>query len=144
MGACGSSSAAAREARRMAEELDRKNRVDWERQQQNIKLLLLGTIMCSTAGVAGTPQHANVQLPRKEDVYKALLINICVCMDSGAGESGKSTIFKQMRIIYGKGFTSEDRSVFTHVVYNNVISSMQTLLQACTDFGYPIICQVQQ
>ena len=42
MGACGSNSAAALEAQRIAEELDKKNREDYERQQQKIKLLLLG------------------------------------------------------------------------------------------------------
>ena len=34
--------AAQLEAQRLAEEIDKKNREDWERQQQKIKLLLLG------------------------------------------------------------------------------------------------------
>jgi len=46
----------------------------------------------------------------------------------GAGESGKSTLFKQMITIYGKGFSTEDRKEYIHVVYSNVIHSMKTLI----------------
>lgn len=59
----------------------------------------------------------------------------------GAGESGKSTIFKQMKIIYGVGFTPEDRENFTPVVYNNTIVAMKALLQACEDFGHETKCK---
>ena len=56
----------------------------------------------------------------------------------GAGESGKSTIFKQMRILYGKGFSEEDRRSFIPVVHANVISSARTLLQYATEWGVPV------
>jgi len=45
----------------------------------------------------------------------------------GAGESGKSTLFKQMITIYGKGFSLEDRKEYIHVVYSNILLSMKTL-----------------
>ncbi len=70
----------------------------------------------------------------------ALSIRILCCMahvgTTGAGESGKSTIFKQMKLIYGVGFTEEERVLFTHVVHNNVIASMRNLVQACEDYSY--------
>jgi len=47
----------------------------------------------------------------------------------GAGESGKSTLFKQMISIYGKGFSEEDRREYIHIVYTNVIGSMKTLCE---------------
>lgn len=59
----------------------------------------------------------------------------------GAGESGKSTIFKQMKLIYGAGFTDEDKETFTPVVYSNVITSIRALVQACDDFGYETKCK---
>lgn len=46
----------------------------------------------------------------------------------GTGESGKSTIVKQMRIIYGKGFSEKDRQEFTVLVYRNILISMQNML----------------
>jgi len=48
----------------------------------------------------------------------------------GAGESGKSTLFKQMITIYGTGFPDAERKTFEPIIYNNVISSMQTLIAA--------------
>ena len=49
----------------------------------------------------------------------------------GAGESGKSTIFKQMKILYGAGFTDEDRTKVTPVIYSNTIIAMRAIIEAC-------------
>jgi len=46
----------------------------------------------------------------------------------GAGESGKSTLFKQMITIYGKGYSQEERESFKAIVHNNVISAMKILV----------------
>uniref|UniRef100_A0A1I7UMX9 Guanine nucleotide-binding protein G(K) subunit alpha n=1 Tax=Caenorhabditis tropicalis TaxID=1561998 RepID=A0A1I7UMX9_9PELO len=48
----------------------------------------------------------------------------------GAGESGKSTILKQMRIIHDVGYTTEERKVFRGVVYGNIILSLNALIKA--------------
>jgi len=45
----------------------------------------------------------------------------------GAGESGKSTLFKQMITIYGKGFSIEDRKEYIHVVFSNILLNVKTL-----------------
>ncbi|KAG5178372.1 GPA1, alpha subunit of a heterotrimeric G protein [Tribonema minus] len=45
----------------------------------------------------------------------------------GAGESGKSTIFKQMKILHGV-ITDEDRRLLTPIVYQNTIIAMKTLV----------------
>jgi len=47
----------------------------------------------------------------------------------GAGESGKSTLFKQMINIYGTGFPEKERRGFKSIIHNNVISSMKTLIE---------------
>jgi hypothetical protein len=54
----------------------------------------------------------------------------------GAGESGKSTIFKQMRLLFGAPLTEAEKNQITPVVYSNTISSMKALVQAVSDFGY--------
>ncbi len=54
----------------------------------------------------------------------------------GAGESGKSTIFKQMRVLFGAPLTDEEKRQVTPVVYNNTIASMKLLVQAVLDMGY--------
>lgn len=47
----------------------------------------------------------------------------------GAGGSGKSTFFKQLRNIHGTGITQSERaSVYREIVYSNIITSMKTLI----------------
>ncbi|KAK2840741.1 hypothetical protein Q7C36_012320 [Tachysurus vachellii] len=48
----------------------------------------------------------------------------------GTGESGKSTFIKQMRIIHGAGYTEEDRKTFTKLVFQNIITAMQSMIRA--------------
>jgi len=45
----------------------------------------------------------------------------------GAGESGKSTLFKQMISIYGKGFSEVERSTYVPIIHNNVLTAMKQL-----------------
>jgi hypothetical protein len=45
----------------------------------------------------------------------------------GAGESGKSTIFKQMRILHGSPRTDDDQKMYGVIVRQNVITAMRKL-----------------
>ncbi|PRP86375.1 guanine nucleotide-binding protein alpha-1 subunit [Planoprotostelium fungivorum] len=53
----------------------------------------------------------------------------------GAGESGKSTFAKQMRILYLEGFDETECQRFKGIIHNNVIVSLQALISACNQFG---------
>nr|XP_020476786.1 guanine nucleotide-binding protein subunit alpha-14-like [Monopterus albus] len=48
----------------------------------------------------------------------------------GTGESGKSTFIKQLRIIHGSGYTEADRKGFTQLVFQNIITAIQMLIDA--------------
>lgn len=48
----------------------------------------------------------------------------------GAGESGKSTFLKQMRIIHGVKFESETLQEFQSIIYQNIIRGMRVLVDA--------------
>jgi GTPase SAR1 family protein len=65
---------------------------------------------------------------KTQDIIKLLLL--------GAGESGKSTIFKQMKILYGQGYSESDRQEFKKFVHSNTIEAMRTLCMACESLGY--------
>jgi len=56
----------------------------------------------------------------------------------GAGESGKSTVAKQMKIIHKEGFTTEELKGFVNVIHTNVYQSCKTLLQAGADLGLDV------
>jgi len=55
----------------------------------------------------------------------------------GAGESGKSTIFKQMKLLYGvnKGFTDSELSKAALTIYSNVISDIQEVITQSENYG---------
>ncbi|PIK58217.1 putative guanine nucleotide-binding protein G(s) subunit alpha-like isoform 1 [Apostichopus japonicus] len=55
----------------------------------------------------------------------------------GAGESGKSTIVKQMKILHKGGFTDEERRSFIQVIYNNIRESIVTLIYALSTLKPP-------
>lgn len=47
----------------------------------------------------------------------------------GAGESGKSTIFKQMKLIYGVAFTDAERKQQAPLIFSNVVVAMKNLCE---------------
>lgn len=56
----------------------------------------------------------------------------------GAGESGKSTILKQMRMIHSKGFSDEERQAYKRIVTSNLVFSMKTMLEAMETLDIPL------
>ncbi|KAF3927435.1 hypothetical protein ABW21_db0207238 [Orbilia brochopaga] len=54
----------------------------------------------------------------------------------GAGESGKSTILKQMRLIYAAGFSKADKEQYRGIIFTNITESMRLILEAME--GYQI------
>jgi len=56
----------------------------------------------------------------------------------GAGESGKSTIAKQMKIIHLDGFSKDERQTYKSIIYNNVLTSMKSLINATNDLKIPL------
>jgi guanine nucleotide-binding protein G(i) subunit alpha len=63
------------------------------------------------------------KLQRKDMEYAKLLL-------LGAGESGKSTLFKQMISIYGNGFTKQELEKFGVVIKENCIENMNKIIDA--------------
>lgn len=60
-----------------------------------------------------------------------------VSLCSGTGESGKSTFIKQMRIIHGAGYSDEDKRGFIRLVYQNIFTSMQSMIRATENLKIP-------
>ncbi|KAH9268405.1 hypothetical protein BASA83_009404 [Batrachochytrium salamandrivorans] len=48
----------------------------------------------------------------------------------GAGESGKSTILKQMTLIHGSGYSRYERESYKEIIFSNTIQSMRAVLEA--------------
>jgi len=56
----------------------------------------------------------------------------------GTGASGKSTIARQMKVMYMNGFTDKDTSIFTEIIFFNIIKNMKTLVVQAEKFGYDL------
>jgi len=71
-----------------------------------------------------------------------LSANVAKLLLLGTGESGKSTIVKQMKIIHGtqdsekEGLTEEERTAQVVTIKNNILDSIEALLTAAAEFGY--------
>ena len=53
----------------------------------------------------------------------------------GAGESGKSTILKQMRIIYSEGFRLDERKEVRQVIFSNMIVAFKIIAEEMRELG---------
>ncbi|VUC20234.1 unnamed protein product [Clonostachys rosea] len=53
----------------------------------------------------------------------------------GAGESGKSTILKQMKLIYTQGFSKSEKLEWKPVIFNNIVQSFKTIHDAMNELG---------
>ncbi|KAG0019947.1 guanine nucleotide-binding protein subunit alpha [Entomortierella chlamydospora] len=56
----------------------------------------------------------------------------------GAGESGKSTILKQMKLIHDGGYTKEEREAFKEIIFSNTVQSMRVILEAMDSMELPL------
>ena len=97
------------EERRKNAEIDKLLRRDKKVQAKQVKILLLGK-----SGRLGYFPH---------------LIVI------GAGESGKSTILKQMRIIYSEGFHLDERKEIRQVIFSNMIVAFKIIAEEMRELG---------
>jgi guanine nucleotide-binding protein G(i) subunit alpha len=58
--------------------------------------------------------------------------------DIGAGESGKSTILKQMKLIHEGGYSRDERESFKEIIYSNTVQSMRVILEAMESLELPL------
>jgi len=56
----------------------------------------------------------------------------------GAGESGKSTIAKQMKILHKQGFSTEEKASHKSIIFNNIVGSMRVLINAASELNVQI------
>ncbi|KIW91354.1 uncharacterized protein Z519_08250 [Cladophialophora bantiana CBS 173.52] len=55
----------------------------------------------------------------------------------GAGDSGKSTVLKQLKLIHGGGYCVDERLNFKGGIFTTILRSMQGILEAVDVFGIP-------
>lgn len=66
--------------------------------------------------------------------YEVLLTHLPI----GAGESGKSTILKQMKLIHEGGYSRDERESFKEIIFSNTVQSMRVILEAMESLELPL------
>ncbi|KDQ17576.1 hypothetical protein BOTBODRAFT_105257 [Botryobasidium botryosum FD-172 SS1] len=66
----------------------------------------------------------------QENMVKVLLL--------GSGDSGKSTILKQMRLIHNVPFTNQEKESYRQLVFSNLVNGMRLIFEAMENFEYEI------
>ncbi len=56
----------------------------------------------------------------------------------GAGESGKSTILKQMKLIHSEGYTQDEKIMFKEAIFSNILDAMRSLIDALGTLNIPL------
>lgn len=104
-----------KEGKARNEEIENQLKKDKMLQRNEIKMLLLGK--------ATKPRkHAKPKANQRE----------------GAGESGKSTILKQMKLIHEGGYSRDERESFKEIIYSNTVQSMRVILEAMESLELPL------
>lgn len=61
-----------------------------------------------------------------EKTYKLLLL--------GAGGSGKSTVFRQVKILYGGGYDEDERLTLAVTIHQNMVQSIKKIVDQCAKY----------
>eukprot|EP00041_Stephanoeca_diplocostata_P013203 m.230432 g.230432 ORF g.230432 m.230432 type:complete len:356 (-) comp19261_c0_seq2:196-1263(-) len=88
-------------------------------------------MVCGGSEASRKTKAINARLKRDNSKFKRQLKILLL----GTGESGKSTVIKQMKIIYGsqdgkKGFDESERAAFKNLVCRNVLRSAKAMIDA--------------
>lgn len=80
-------------------------------------------------------------LIKKNKMINKIIVLLIFYFCLGAGESGKSTIVKQMKIIHETGYSIEECEQYRPVVFSNTIQSLMAIIRAMgnlrIDFSNP-------
>lgn len=84
---------------------------------------------CGGGATAYAKENREIEAQLKRD--KSKIVQEIRLLLLGAGESGKSTIAKQMKIIHLDGFDDEERAQWRSTIHQNVFAAIKALVAAC-------------
>ncbi|KAI1757724.1 guanine nucleotide-binding protein subunit alpha [Xylaria castorea] len=90
----------------------------------------------STEEKEGKARNEEIENQLKRD--KMMQRNEIKMLLLGAGESGKSTILKQMKLIHEGGYSRDERESFKEIIFSNTVQSMRVILEAMESLELPL------
>ncbi|KAI9684365.1 MAG: Guanine nucleotide-binding protein alpha-2 subunit [Trizodia sp. TS-e1964] len=90
---------------------------------------------CMSADSAEAEQRKRSQMiDRRLEEDSRRLRRECKILLLGSGESGKSTIVKQMKIIHQNGYTKDELALYRLTIYKNLVDCTKALISAMRQF----------
>ncbi|EPS43204.1 hypothetical protein H072_2805 [Dactylellina haptotyla CBS 200.50] len=90
----------------------------------------------STEDKEGKQRNEEINAQLQKD--KMLARNEIKMLLLGAGESGKSTILKQMKLIHEGGYSRDEKESFKEIIFSNTVQSMRVILEAMETLELPL------
>ncbi|KAK6002261.1 hypothetical protein QM012_001899 [Aureobasidium pullulans] len=94
----------------------------------------MGNCMSSRGGDDEGQKKKSQAIDRGLEEDSKKLRRECKILLLGSGESGKSTIVKQMKIIHQNGYSVDELRLYRHTIYKNVIDCAKALIGAMQQF----------
>ncbi|KAF7308116.1 Heterotrimeric G-protein alpha subunit 4 [Mycena kentingensis (nom. inval.)] len=94
----------------------------------------MGICMSSDA-VSDTDRKLHEEAEKALKEAKAHLALQSKVLLLGSGDSGKSTVLKQMRLIYNLPFSSSETEHFRLLIFDNLVTGLKLILDALPDMG---------
>lgn len=104
---------------------------------------------CTSGGNAGGVKSTPEELARQRAIEKILkedkraMLKEVKLLLLGAGQSGKSTLAKQMKVLYLNGFTEQEKLAFKEIVAGNIYTNTHALVKGALRAGLPLTPESQ-
>ncbi|KAL3255154.1 hypothetical protein ABHI18_008434 [Aspergillus niger] len=95
----------------------------------------MGSCVSTEATGDAESKRRSQAIDRKLEEDSRRLRRECKILLLGSGESGKSTIVKQMKIIHQNGYTVEELALYRLTVYKNLLDCTKSLIAAYHQFS---------
>ena len=98
--------------------------------------------LCNATGGRGEMEiERQKAIERMIKSDRAKLVSEVKLLLLGAGQSGKSTLAKQMKILYLEGFSEEERKAFREIVCSNIFAAVRELVMGLRRTGLSLLPQ---
>ncbi|KAI9830874.1 MAG: G-Protein alpha subunit [Phylliscum demangeonii] len=90
---------------------------------------------------SGSNDDSQREMARTREIDNAIrrdqkeMMNEVKLLLLGAGESGKSTVLKQMKLIYASGFSKSEREDCRAIIFSNLVHAFKVILEAMDELS---------
>ncbi|KAJ7065873.1 heterotrimeric G protein alpha subunit 4 [Mycena amicta] len=95
----------------------------------------------SSSGVSEKDLQLHRDAEKELRIAKAKIENESKVLLLGSGDSGKSTVLKQMRLIHNMAFTSQETEHFRRLIFDNLTRGLKSLLDALPDLKLELVAE---